>query len=409
MDSLHAALALYASDSARDRARALTLLAPILANPANLGAFHAAAAAATPAWLALFHCLFRAVARERAAVLRRDARNAAAERLAHAIRLVRLVAEQAVHRIARKPLAALLGHMRHQLVASGRIFAPALLDYAKAIHTLLAYPPHRERLDRHTWLALMSMCFGAVLGDRLVSDDELDEHDILGVAHELALLDAESSPLPPPVTLDTCSLVQIIPALLCSTVSPVIPPTMSSGDTLAAGQKVGLGIILKIRRFFIMYPHVTIYHLHLLKALNTVLSEMELNCRDLFLLGGVKILPHLVTLWAAPERDRDRRIPEQIAIAIHKILPYVNMSADVREDVEKLMEMLWKESTMSRGIEPLDLASTRLNTISHRRAACRPFETRSFSAGHLFSVDHALSWIAIETYCDACIYVSSTL
>ncbi|KIR82610.1 serine/threonine-protein kinase TEL1 [Cryptococcus gattii EJB2] len=158
MDSvkgLHAALSLYASDSARDRARALTLLPPLLANPANLAAFHAAAAAATPAWLALFHCLFRAVALEKAAVRRPHSRNAAAERLAHAVRLVRLVAEQAVHRIARKPLMALLAHMRHHLVASGRIFQPALLDYAKAIHTLLAYPPHRESIDRHTWLALI--------------------------------------------------------------------------------------------------------------------------------------------------------------------------------------------------------------------------------------------------------------
>lgn len=445
MDSvsgLHAALTLCASDSARDRARAHALLPAIFANPENLLVFHAAAAKHGGApWLALFHCLFRAVAVEKQAVLRSSTRNAqrestlslphplsspAAERLSHAIRLVRLVAEQAVHLIARKPLIALLTHMRHQLVLSPRIFAPALLDYSKAIIRLLSYPPHLESLDAHTWLALMSISFAAILGDDVLSDDQMDEHDILDVARELALLDTEEKAPPPPpppppphrppVTVNTSSLVQIIPALLCSTVSPLVPPTMKSGDTLTAGQKVGLGIVLKIRRFFIMYPHVTIYHLHLLNALNTVLSEMELNCRDLFLLGSVNIFPHLVTLWAAPERDRDRRIPEQIAIAIHKILPHVvhKMSAgvqgaqDVRENVERLMEMLSKESTMSRGIEPLDLASTRLKTIAkgrHHAAAC-PFETRSFSAGHHFTVDHALSWTAIETYCDSCVYVS---
>lgn len=340
----------------------------------------------------------------------------AAARLAHAIRIVRLVAEQAVHLIARKPLIALVAHMRHQLVLPPRIFAPALLDYSKALSTLLAYPPHVESLDRHTWLALMSMCFAAILGDDLVSDDQMDDGDMLGVAAELERLDAENvPPHRPPVTLNTSSLVQIIPALLCSTVSPIVPPTMKSGDTLTAGQKVGLGIVLKIRRFFTMYPHVTIYHLHLLTALNTVLSDMELNCRDLFLLGSIKIFPHLVTLWAAPERDRDRRIPEQIAIAIHRILPHLAHSAelqgaqDVTENVERLMEMLAKESTMSRGIEPLDLGSMRLKTVAargrHHFAAC-PFETRSFSAGHHFTVDHALSWTAIEIYCDACLHVS---
>nr|ODO03836.1 hypothetical protein L204_00175 [Cryptococcus depauperatus CBS 7855] len=419
VNGLHSALSLYSSTKIKDRVQGLQKVKDIFSNRENLLVFQAAAAKeGGAAWVAVFQCLFRVVSLEKSLVLKKET-NAQAGRLSQAIQLVRLVAEQTVHLIARKPFMTLLTHMRQQLVFSSRIFAPALLDYSKAIRKLLTYPPHLESMDRHSWLSLMSICFSVILGDEVVPDDRMDEEDPLNVSMEIQRLEREekaetpSYSHKPPISQENSDLVQIIPILLCSTQSPLLPPTLNNGDSLKPGQKNGLGILLKIRRFFAMYSQVTTYHLPLLKALNIVLVEMELNCRDMFVFASNKLFPHLVTLWAAPERDRDRRIPEQVAIAVKITFPYVthktlldgNQSTVIRESVEKLIEVLPRETVMSRGLEPLDMQNLRLRTLMEEDITCQPFETLSFSAGFHFTAEQAFTWVCLEVYRDCFTYL----
>ncbi len=341
-------------------------------------------------------------------------------RLAEAISLVRWMAERSVHLISRKPFLALFTHMTHILVFSSTIFPPAALDYAKALRTLLSYPPHLENLDQQGWKILMGICWAAVLGERVTVDEDWQDDveddtnvEIRKAAADTATQAASISRQRSTVSQTTNELVSLIPILLCSTAAPLIPPLPPSGVGWLPEPSLGFSILLKIHRFFLQHPTDTSAHLPILRSLNTVLTELELNCRSDFMTGGIKLFPQLVRLWGT----KNRGLREQVLIALRTLLPYVthktaaekDKAGEVKEALSILMEGLAKETTSKSGIRPLDVGVLRLKSRpdeNMERSSGRPFETRIMCAGFDFTHECAMIWAVLELYADVCFEVS---
>ena len=320
-------------------------------------------------------------------------------RLSEAISLVRWMTERSVHLISRKPFLALFTHMTHLLVFSSSIFPPAALDYAKALRSLLTYPPHLENLDQRGWKILMGICWAAVLGDPVTVDEEWQDDlvvdadtDTKRAIHDtLTQANALSSRQRATTTQATNELVSLIPILLSSSSAPLIPSLPLVGHSWVPETSLGLSILLKIHRFLLQHPSETIAHLPILRSLNIVLTELELNCRSDIVTGGIHILPQLVARWMT----RDKGIREQLLIALKMMVPYLthkNVAEKVREGVVReamlgLMLALPREVASKSGIRPLDLAVLRLKpgprfgsrSYSEASGKSQPFETRTMS------------------------------
>lgn len=322
----------------------------------------------------------------------------AEKRLADSISLVRWMAEKSVHMISRKPLQALVTHMTCLLVFAGKIFPPAALDYAKALRSLLSYPPHLENLDRQAWKVLLGVCWAALLGEEVTMEDEWDDEQ----RDELEDEDTGSGGMPPgtqaaasfakgrsSVTQATTELALLIPILLSSTAAPLFHPLPLS-RVYHYEPSLGLSILLKTQRFFILYPVETSSHLPILRSMNTILAALELNCRDDFIAGGAKLLPGLVDLWSA----KNKAIREQVLIALRMILPFQTHKVAMEKDklgltravLDRLMDILPKETVLKSGFTPLDLGVLRMRTyVTGDGEAPKPFETRVFTVSHTAS------------------------
>lgn len=298
--------------------------------------------------------------------------------------------ERSVHLLSRKPFLAIFTHMIHLLVYGSAIFPPTALDYAKALRSLLSYPPHLENLDQQSWKVLMGICWSTVLGDPVTIDDEwqdafTDQVDEPGPSNgrtqtaDMATQGGANYLKRSSVSQATSELVSLIPILLSSTAAPLLPP-LPDKDAYHQESSLGLAIIMKIHRFFTQQPSESSIHLPILRSLNTVLAEIELNCRNELVLGGMKVLPQLVALWGT----RSKGIREQLLIAFGILLPYLTHKSAlerdklgvVREALTRLVETIPREALTRWGIEPLDMAVLRLKLGN---GSNQPYRTRVFA------------------------------
>ena len=300
---------------------------------------------------------------------------------------MRWMAERSVHLLSRKPFIALVTHMSHLVVYSSAIFPPAALDYAKALRTLLSYPPHLDNLDQTSWKVLMGICWSAILGDPVAIEggweDEMEE-------------EVDGTPGPGPstqaafsargrssVTQATNELAMLIPILLSSSNAPILPPFPPSDGSYEYEPSIGFSICHKIQRFFATYPAETSSHLAVLRSLNLILETLELNCLRDFVAAGHKILPYLVDLWLA----KSKGIREQVLVAIRTLLPWLTLETSRQADsastmrvaFERLLECLPKETTLRWGFEPLDLGVVRLALCEKGKAKAAPFEAAVYT------------------------------
>ncbi|OCF35599.1 hypothetical protein I316_02654 [Kwoniella heveanensis BCC8398] len=420
VNGLQTALRLYQSDKIKERGQGLEQLREIFSNRENINTYQDIAQRDGGAgWVALFQCLFQVVVMEKRLATKAGARAQADKRLADSISLVRSMAERTVHLISRKPFLALVDHMTHLLVFSSQIFPPTALDYAKALRCLLSYPPHLENLDHLRWKTLMGICWASVLGDEVtVNEDWEDGEEEDPEEGEKMDIDEFANTQAGPsrrtagratISQINNELISLIPILLSSSSAPLLPPLPSKEvEPISPPERVGHSLLLKVNRFFQQYPNETSAHLPILRSLNLLLVELELNCRDDFLSAGLKLLPHLVALWGT----RNKALREQVVIAVRTIFPFVTHKTLVNskevigvvETLEKLMDHLPRETTTKWGIEPLDLNLVRLTSekLDTREA---PFALRGLSAGFEFSHEAAMSWAVIELYRDTCLYL----
>jgi ataxia telangiectasia mutated family protein len=313
----------------------------------------------------------------------------AERRLADSISLVRWMTERSVHLLSRKPFLVIFTHMAKLLVHGYSIFPPASLDYPKAIRALLSYPPHLENLDAESWKVLMGICWAAVLGDEVRVDNDWDDEDEAG---EVDTKDDDSTygqhAKRTTISQSSTELVSLIPMLLSSSAAPLLPPTpgVSTDSQKETPAHVGYSILLKIHRFFLLHPTETSVHLAILRSLNIILAELELNSRGDFTSAGIKLFPQLVSLWGT----RSKGLREQVLIALRLLMPSLTHGTSeskdkdgiVREGIRKLMDGLARESLGSRGIEPLDINVVRLSLMEEDKddlSGSRPFQTRAIS------------------------------
>ncbi|WVF65515.1 hypothetical protein IAT40_000243 [Kwoniella sp. CBS 6097] len=420
VNGLQTALRSYQSDKIKERGQGLEQLREIFSNRENINTYQEIAQRDGGAgWVALFQCLFQVVVMEKRLATKAGARAQADKRLADAISLVRSMTERTVHLISRKPFLALVDHMTHLLVFSSQIFPPTALDYAKALRCLLSYPPHLENLDHLRWKTLMGICWASVLGDEVTINEDWEDGDEVEQddGNEMDLDDFASTQAGPSrrttgratVSQINNELISLIPILLSSSSAPLLPPLPTKDPEIASPpERVGNSLLLKIHRFFQQYPTETSAHLPILRSLNLLLVELELNCRDDFLSAGLKLLPHLVALWGT----RNKTLREQVVIALRILFPFVTHktlvdsknAVGVAETLERLIDHLPKETTNKWGVEPLDSSVIRLRALEAVKTEA-PFELRGLSAGFEFSHEAAMSWAVIELYRDACLYL----
>jgi ataxia telangiectasia mutated family protein len=423
LPNLHSALNLYNSDKIKSRAQGSDQLREIFSNRENLVKFQETASKEGGAgWVALFQCLFQVVVVEKKGVLKANA-NAQGEfslrtenrlnpnwsivdrRLAEAISLVRWMTERSVTFLSKKPFQTLFTHLLHLLVHARQIFPPASLDYAKALRALLSYPPHLESLDVQSWRVVMGVCWGSVLGEAVSVEDSWGDGDgfedgptLSGEEHDQMEIDDKPNIgrgfARGTVSQSTTELVSLIPILLSSSSAPLLSPLPEGNTTpYVYLPSYSLHFLNKVHTFLNLHQNETSLHLPILRALNMVLSNLELNSRRDFVEGGRKVFGQLVGLWGT----RNKGLREQVVIALRMLLPFLAGGGTlgsymakkeedvVREDVERLMEGLGREAGLRWGARSLDLSCLRLRIEGdddQRKGSTGPYATRMMCVSH---------------------------
>lgn len=306
--------------------------------------------------------------------------------------------------LSRRPFLALFTHMTTLLVHDGRIFERIATDYIKALRTLLSYPPHLQHLDAGSWRILMRICWAALLGD-YVSLEE-DEQD--GSAS-----DSSIAPARPKARLSASvanELMTLIPILAASPAAPLLPPSHAPGEAHAEAG-AGCAILQKITRYFKRQPSDGSVPIEILRTLNSVLGELELNTREDFQAASLNLFPQLVDQWIAASRS-NLGLREHIVLSMRMMLPFIThdtvrdsvQQAAVRTAMDRLIDSVGKEGRSRAGIRPLDLDCLRLVPVAAQQPPDRrgPFELTGLTAGFEFDASQAVSWAALELYADCC-------
>lgn len=277
---------------------------------------------------------------------------------------MRFTAERSVHMIGRKPIRTLLLHMIALLVHEGRIFEPVAMSYVKTLRTLLSYPPHLEHMEDDLWRRLMTICWATILGDPIPTDNDwydnaenLDDGESdVDTASRFATAGSSSV---------ISEIVPLIPILLSSSNAPLIPPPPAkTGDSKPA---LGLSMLQKIHRYIGQLPAVV--PIEILRALNMLLGELELNCRHDFTEISLKIFPQLASIWTARTKG-DLGHREHVMVALRTMLPFIthpsvnepeNKEA-ARDAMMRILDSLAKEAGSRAAIKPLDLETLRFKT-----------------------------------------------
>lgn len=285
--------------------------------------------------------------------------------------------EKTYHYLSKKPFVALFTHLVTLLVYGRQIFPPAAIDYIKALKTLLSYPPHLESLDQTNWKIVVRVCWASLLGDPVRLGDEIDEdveEDELGSEEDVkpfqATQGANGHPRQKTLSTINSEVAGLLPILLSSAAAPLLPRVPDKDTIYISEPSTGLTMLLKVGRFFQLYPNDNNAHLPILASLNLVLAQLELNARDEMVSASAKLVPLLATIWTTRKKD----IREQALIALRTLLPFATHKAvldhdkkgAVREALCKISEYLSKEGQLRWGCQPLDLSVIRLKVMSRK-------------------------------------------
>ncbi|GAA5930447.1 DNA-binding protein kinase TEL1 [Sporobolomyces koalae] len=389
---------LLESDKIKQRAEGLSRCREFLSVKRN---FRALSEDRRHSWLETLQSIFYIVIIERnASVSGKSA--ATGKRLEEAAQMVRWLAEKVYRLLPRKSAKALINHLTQMISVSGKIQLYAL-TYAKALRTVLSHPPHLEHLDERQWTDITTLCFSAVLGEKVkigteFSESEamdLDQDETLGGALRESAGDEFALPTPTKRTANALEieLVGCLEVVFRSNSSPFIAHARA--------------IFRKFLRFFRMFPSETTAHLSALVALNRAFSELDLNdqrsMRDL----GPHLWPAILALWPT----KNANLKEQVVISLRYLFPFViprshphrstnEPSATLRAN--ELYQAVLTEPTI-RWREPyvlnLDHLSLGLNVDGLGRS--KAFDSRTFRLGNEFDEKDAIAWSIAELGADA--------
>ncbi|GAA5887702.1 hypothetical protein JCM16303_003731 [Sporobolomyces ruberrimus] len=354
-------------------------------------------------WLETLQTLFHIVIIERnASVSKKTATTD--KRLDEAAQMVRWLANKVNRYLSRKVVKALINHLTQMIAINGKLQAYAL-TYAKALRTVLAYPPHLEHLDERQWTDITMLCFSAVLGDKikvgqnfsdleamdLDGDDEpnqrrgLDEGD-----------DNSTQPIVPKQTANALEieLVGCLEVVFRSSSSPFVTHAQA--------------ILRKFLRFFRLFPSETTAHLAALVALNRALSELELNDQCSMRQLGPHVWPHILAHWST----KNALLKEQIIVSLRYLFPFViprqhphrsTNEPSVIERAKALYEAVLTEPTIRwRESFVMDIDHLSLGIEEEKRSGVRAaFTATTFRIGGGFDEKDAVAWCIAELGADA--------
>lgn len=281
------------------------------------------------------------------------------------------MAERTVHLLSKRAFVALFTHLITLFAHNGRPFEPVAVDYAKALRTLLSFKPHLEHLDRTSWGKIMGVCWGVALGDRVSIDDEWPDEDHVSFTEQGGPTSQPTSKTNTTLRSVANEIIALIPILLSSSNAPLVPRAQPLHQQDPVDLALGYYILLKVHRYLAHQPFNSVIPLDILRSLNLVLTELELNCKDHFTAASLKIFPQLVAIWTAKGKN-DLRVREHVLIAMRMMLPYITHSSvseqadqevtgdSTRDSMIKIIDAVGKDAAGPKGvIRPVELETLR--------------------------------------------------
>ncbi|GAA5846422.1 hypothetical protein JCM9279_001368 [Rhodotorula babjevae] len=411
------------ADKVKERGAAVSQFRDFVASKRNVNAVTNSG----HSWLRTLQLLFSIVIKERNASVAKPSAPTA-QRLDDAAQLVRALVEK-VHRVvSRKTAKAIVAHLTQTSAVQGKL-QPYALTYMKALRTVLAYPPHVEHLDERQWTDIVTLCFSALLGDKIkigqdFVDDaamDFDDDDENGGGQQVggsalrAGLDEEMAH--PSKTRRTANPTEI-------ELVGVIEVVFRSKSSLFL--VYAQAIFRKFLRFFRLFPAETTAHLSALVALNRVFAEVDLNDQRSMRRIGPHLWRHVLALWPT----KSASLKEQVVMALRYLFPFVvppplrsstdggasANGAGVAGDLaavaraKELYEAVLAEPSIRwRDAYVLDLDALRLGLGSSTAGpssgggggGARAYDAQTFRLGTGFDDKHAVAWGVVELGADA--------
>jgi ataxia telangiectasia mutated family protein len=288
------------------------------------------------------------------------------------------------------------------LVDEGRIFEPVAVSYVKTLRSLLSYPPHLEHMDELLWRRLMTVCWATILGERIpdAGSEEPEESEEPDVRDE----HSDASPYATAgSSLLLNEIVSLVPILLSSSSAPLIPQLRSKGEEAEpALPAVGVSILNKIHRYIGQLDH-GLMSTDVLRALNILMGELELNAGHEFTEVSLKIFPQLAEMWTAKTKG-DLGHRELLMVALRTMLPFIthhsvasHKKEGVREAMSNILSAMPKEAGSRAAIKPLDLEMLRFKAGGTKLPAAGtrpPFELAGVTVSFACS---ALPWCGLRS------------
>ncbi|THU87972.1 hypothetical protein K435DRAFT_730265 [Dendrothele bispora CBS 962.96] len=394
-------------------------------------------------WLTTFQALFVNAGTEKREYYSKKQSATVQKRLSEVANTIRWLVEQAVTLLNRGTVRSIREHIYSMLTHHGELVQPLVLDYVKALKTLMAYSPHLESTEGEAWKDLVEICFNAILKDPFstgleVEEDDEDhpyrtkrnvstytgesERDVEDSVGDEDDDDEEMSstrkrrrrertprfPMPSQASYAThqrrsntsiaVDAEQVaFMDLLCTLVKAKISPILED--------KVTCGILRRLSRFLELYPGDTSLHYDFLQVVMTVLDHVSLNHKMEVVKFAQDSWHNLLGLWST----KNKRLKEGLVCILRVLFPFLVVDEDEGspshrvEDIRDLWKLLIDEVDNKRGIDPLSMDSLRLELLESMvdiKDGESAFIAKTFRAGARFDPTQALTWAVLELQAD---------
>ncbi|KAL0572797.1 Serine/threonine-protein kinase tel1, partial [Marasmius crinis-equi] len=398
----------------------------------------------TKAWLSLFQSLFKCVLQEKAGATKKTTQSMAAaeRRLTEAARTVRWMIEKTRHMMGKKVTTPIHDHLCQTMIHKGALLGPVVLDYVKALESLLTFRPHLEHLKSTQWVELVELSFNVILGDNLKTtfseDDDLNTTesaapspaptDNMGDMYDDdSAMDVDvdgdggtprpkkrrraETPQPTAPTQPSTSYrpprssnnrIAVTPeqvaftSLLATLMSSPYAPFNSQDDPYITSS-----VLSRLLRFLQLYPTDTTLHHDFLRILTHTIDHISYNNTALMTTFARKSWDSLVKLWA----PKNKNLKEGL-ISVYRIL-FPFLTSGHGSAVNQYSEMLWNlwnvlsvEGDSKWGLDVLSIESLRLELSQRPTDRREAFVAKVFRAGDNFDRHQAMMWAILELQAD---------
>ena len=390
------------------------------------------------AWLSVFRALYRCVAEEKEAAVKKSTSKSSSvsstafRRLEQAAGVVRWLTERTVHLLNKEVIKELFAHLTQTMVHRGALFTPVALDYIHTMSCLANYTPHLEHMTDDTWVKIVEMGFNVILDDPIqdrFADEEATANDADSDMYMEDGLDDDVLPTtpgskkrphrdhsaPPGTKLpkqDKFKLGQkvlapsreqlvfapLVSTLISSPAAPILSPDFPN---------LSSGILLRLQRFLKRFPTDSSLLHSFLAILLSTLKHLSLNKKNEVQNYARSSWDGLLGLWG----QKDKSMKESLTAVLRVLFPFLISpsnqapSFDCADALGRLWQLLDGEAESRWGADRLTLDALRFELLdptdpgSHNSAK-GAFVAQTFRAGWDFNAGQALSWAILELQAD---------